>query len=59
MADAEEDSREKLQPTISYLQKLGPQYLQQIFDASHWVLETDSDIGFEVRDPFLNKSLSN
>ena len=46
---ANEDSvRDKLGPTISYLQKLGPEYLQQIFDAARWVFDTDRDMGFEV-----------
>lgn len=48
MSADEEDKRDKLGPTISYLQKLGGEYLTQIFDASRWVLETDRDMGFEV-----------
>ena len=48
MSEEEEDIQDKLQPIITYLQKLGPQFLQQIFDASRWVLERDSNMGFEV-----------
>lgn len=48
MSVDEDDKRDKLGPTISYLQKLGPEYLTQIFEASHWVLETDRDMAFEV-----------
>ncbi|KIJ52420.1 hypothetical protein M422DRAFT_26032 [Sphaerobolus stellatus SS14] len=48
MSEEEDDIRDKLQPIITYLQKLGPQYLQQVFDGSRWVLERDSDMGFEI-----------
>jgi hypothetical protein len=44
----EEDTRDKLEPTIRYLQKLGPAHLQQIFKSSLWVLRTDRDMGFKV-----------
>jgi Vam6/Vps39-like protein vacuolar protein sorting-associated protein 39 len=40
--------RDKLQPSISYLQRLGPEYLEQIFKSSRWVFEQDRDIAFEV-----------
>ena len=39
---------DKLRPSISYLQRLGPEYLDQIFKHSRWVLEQDADLGFEV-----------
>jgi Vam6/Vps39-like protein vacuolar protein sorting-associated protein 39 len=48
MSANEESPREKLGPTISYLQKLGPEYLKQIFNAARWVFETDRDMAFEV-----------
>jgi len=44
----EEETRDKLDPTIRYLQKLGPAHLEQIFKSSLWVLETDRDMGFEI-----------
>lgn len=48
LSEKEEDMVDKLQPSISYLQKLGPQYLDQIFETSKWVLEQDKDMGFEI-----------
>ena len=35
-------------PSVTYLQRLGPEYLQQIFSAARWVFEQDADIAFEV-----------
>jgi hypothetical protein len=48
MSANEESVRDKLGPTISYLQKLGPDQLQQIFDAARWLFTTDPDMAFEV-----------
>lgn len=48
MSESVHDHEEKLRPTINYLQKLSAQYLPQIFDASRWVLDIDSDLGFEA-----------
>lgn len=53
----EDSARDKLGPTIGYLQKLGPQYLPQIFDAARWVFEADRDMAFEVRYEVLTKAL--
>ncbi|KAF7985633.1 hypothetical protein HWV62_2139 [Athelia sp. TMB] len=46
--DTDPDPEEKLRPSVSYLQKLGPDYLQQIFDFSRWVFEQNRDIAFEI-----------
>ena len=35
-------------PSVHYLQKLGPEYLELILDSSYWIFERCSDIGFEV-----------
>ena len=35
-------------PTISYLQKLGPEHLEQIFKSARWVFEMNQDMAFEV-----------
>ncbi|GJJ08147.1 hypothetical protein Clacol_002355 [Clathrus columnatus] len=48
MSADEDDKTDKLGPTISYLQKLGPEYISQIFESSHWVLETDPDMAFDI-----------
>lgn len=40
--------KEKLTPSVNYLQRLGPEYLDLIFDHSRWVFEQDVDIAFEV-----------
>jgi Vam6/Vps39-like protein vacuolar protein sorting-associated protein 39 len=40
--------RDRLQPSISYLQRLGPEYLDQIFTHSRWMFELDPNMAFEV-----------
>jgi len=41
--------REKLQPTVTYLQKLGEEYIDQIFKYARWVFQQDQNIALEVR----------
>lgn len=48
LSDKETDERDKLGPTVSYLQRLGPEHIDQIFEHSRWVFEHDRDIAFEV-----------
>lgn len=45
----EEDVFEKIDPTIRYLQKLGPEYLGLIFAWCKWVLDADASRGLQVR----------
>lgn len=49
LSEKETDLRDKLMPSVTYLQRLGPEHLQQIFSAARWVFEQDADIAFEVR----------
>lgn len=42
------DMGDKLGPSVSYLQKLGPEYLDQIFESARWVFEQDRGMVFEV-----------
>lgn len=35
-------------PTVNYLQRLGPEHMDQIFEHSRWVFENNRDIAFEV-----------
>jgi hypothetical protein len=48
LSEKEDDKRDKLQPTVTYLQRLGPEYLDLIFKFSQWALEQDREIAFEV-----------
>ncbi|PPR05963.1 hypothetical protein CVT24_004627 [Panaeolus cyanescens] len=48
LSDDETDMEDKLGPTIHYLQKLGPEYLDQIFKYARWVFETDSEMAFQI-----------
>jgi hypothetical protein len=48
LSEKETDMRDKLTPIVLYLQKLGPEYVDQTFETSRWVYEQDSDIAFEV-----------
>ncbi|KAI6042930.1 vacuolar sorting protein 39 domain 1-domain-containing protein [Pisolithus marmoratus] len=48
LSENEDDVRDKLNPTISYLQKLGPEYLDQIFKSARWVFDQDREIGLQI-----------
>ena len=49
LSQNESDMREKLQPTVAYLQKLGEEYIDQTFKYARWVFQEDQNIAFEVR----------
>ncbi|KAF9026027.1 hypothetical protein BDZ89DRAFT_1135054 [Hymenopellis radicata] len=44
----EDDKLDKVQPSIFYLQKLGPEYMDLVFSASRWMFDVDKDMAFEV-----------
>lgn len=46
--DETDDTNEKLEPTIRYLQNLGSDYLSIILETAHWVLGVDSEMGMEI-----------
>ena len=48
LGEKEIDKDEKLDPTVTYLQKLGPEYLPLILGGAKWVLSHDHDKGFQV-----------
>ncbi|KAG8924938.1 Vacuolar morphogenesis protein 6 [Tulasnella sp. 418] len=48
LADEEDDPMDKYDPTIRYLQKLGPTYLDLIFSWSKWVLMADPVRGLGI-----------
>ncbi len=48
LSEKEDDLHDKLMPTISYLQKLGPEHLEQIFKSARWVFEMNQDMAFQV-----------
>lgn len=48
LSENEDDIRDKLNPTISYLQKLGPEYLDQVFKTARWVFDRDREMGLQV-----------
>ncbi|KIY43844.1 hypothetical protein FISHEDRAFT_67630 [Fistulina hepatica ATCC 64428] len=48
LSEEEDDLRDKLQPSISYLQRLGPEYLPLIFEHATWIFEADRDMAFEI-----------
>jgi hypothetical protein len=57
LSEKEVDPRDKLIPSVSYLQKLGPEYLEQIFKSSRWIFEQDRDIAFEASILFSLRTL--
>lgn len=48
LSEQETDKHDKLMPSVTYLQRLGPQYMDQIFEFAHWIFEADAEIGLEV-----------
>jgi hypothetical protein len=42
------DMEDKLDPSIQYLRKLGPEYIDQVFNYARWIFDADSDMAFEV-----------
>lgn len=48
LSEKETDMRDKLDPSIMYLQRLGPEHLDQIFKSSRWLFDQDADMAFEV-----------
>ncbi|KAG2081172.1 vacuolar sorting protein 39 domain 1-domain-containing protein, partial [Suillus cothurnatus] len=47
LSEKETDMRDKLDPSISYLRKLGPEYINQVLESSRWIFETDRHMAFE------------
>lgn len=54
MADEEDDPEEKVGPTIRYLQKLGSDHVDVIFECSRWVFEADRKAALEVSHSLLD-----
>lgn len=48
LSEKETDIRDRLGPSISYLQRLGPEHIDQTFKSSRWVFEQDADMAFEI-----------
>ncbi|EIN04044.1 hypothetical protein PUNSTDRAFT_93504 [Punctularia strigosozonata HHB-11173 SS5] len=48
LSEQEDDVRDKLQPSITYLQRLGPEYMQLILQSSQWLLTVDPGMALEV-----------
>lgn len=40
--------RDKLMPLVNYLQRLGPEHINLVFEYARWVFDKDRDIAFEV-----------
>jgi hypothetical protein len=49
----EEDKLDKLDPTIRYLQKLGPGHIDLIFSEAKWVFKEDAKMASRVSNPLL------
>ncbi|KAG7089926.1 hypothetical protein E1B28_011558 [Marasmius oreades] len=48
LGEKEQDMETRLDASIQYLRKLGPEYLDQIFESSHWLFQQDSSMALEV-----------
>ncbi|GBE87785.1 Vacuolar morphogenesis protein [Sparassis crispa] len=48
LSEKETDTRDKLMPSVTYLQRLGPENMEQIFEYSRWLFDRDSEIALEI-----------
>ncbi|KAG9105705.1 Vacuolar morphogenesis protein 6 [Ceratobasidium sp. 392] len=48
LAQSEDDPLDKYDPSIRYLQKLGPEYLDLIFKSARWIFEAKPDMAFNI-----------
>ncbi|KAF7320029.1 Rab guanyl-nucleotide exchange factor [Mycena kentingensis (nom. inval.)] len=48
LSEDEPDMEEKLTPSINYLQKLGPEHLDEIFQSARWIFDKDSAMAFQI-----------
>ncbi|KAJ7086162.1 hypothetical protein B0H15DRAFT_987519 [Mycena belliarum] len=48
LSEQETDIEDKLMPSIYYLQKLGPEHLDEIFASSRWIFAQDSTMAFQI-----------
>jgi Vam6/Vps39-like protein vacuolar protein sorting-associated protein 39 len=48
MSAKETDIEDKVDPTVIYLQKLGPEYVNLVFEGSRWVIALDKEKGLQV-----------
>ncbi|KAJ6570100.1 hypothetical protein DFH09DRAFT_1465283 [Mycena vulgaris] len=48
LSEQEADMEDKLTPSIHYLQKLGPEHLDEIFASSRWIFAQDSAMAFQI-----------
>ncbi|KAJ7180691.1 vacuolar sorting protein 39 domain 2-domain-containing protein [Mycena filopes] len=48
LSEQETDIEDKLRPSIDYLQRLGPEHLDEILVSSRWIFEKDSSIAFQI-----------
>ncbi|KAF7312336.1 Rab guanyl-nucleotide exchange factor [Mycena indigotica] len=48
LSEQESDLEDKLMPSIYYLQKLGPEHMEEIFQSSRWIFEKDSTMAFQI-----------
>ncbi|CAE6446777.1 unnamed protein product [Rhizoctonia solani] len=48
LSKEEDDPLDKYQPSIRYLQKLGPEHLELIFKSGRWLFEQKPDMAFDI-----------
>jgi len=58
MAKEEDDPLDRYPPIIRYLQKLGPDHLDTIFDFSKWIFAEDPKRGLGVSRPMQSQKVT-
>jgi hypothetical protein len=49
LSEKETHIKDRLGPSIAYLQRLSPEYLDTIFQYSKWILNENAEMALEVR----------
>jgi Vam6/Vps39-like protein vacuolar protein sorting-associated protein 39 len=48
LSEKEMDMKDKLGPSVTYLQRLGSEYMDTIFQYSKWILDENAEMALEV-----------
>lgn len=48
LSEKETDMKDRLGPSVTYLQRLGPEYLDTIFQYSKWILHENAEMALEI-----------
>ena len=50
LGEKEPDVKDRLVPSITYLQRLSPDYMDTVFQYSRWIFDENAEMALEVSD---------